>query len=257
MAELRQTRGIADVVMLVLGLNLWATLLLVPLLHLRIDQVLLPALLAGLPVILLFAGVLWRSRVLLQALFPISMLPPIGARPALVGVNALSNLTFVLVGVALISFTVGASFLLARVEAPEAPTAGRDLEDATAQLPSWRARWFIYRMLTTFTIVLPLVLLFALYLRPGAFSDLHRFYPERANAAAALFGVLTLGLWLALFHLYVAGPARHHIRGDGRLRANLEQLERATNRRSPRLRFYGAVAVALALMALLFLRLSP
>jgi hypothetical protein len=245
--------GALAIVAIVLGLNLWASLLLVPLYHQRAEAIGLAAVLAAPPLLLLTSGVLLRSRLLLLALFPSSLLAPMLARPALVSFSALSPLTFTLVGLATVGFILGASSLLARSTAPLTPERGRDLEDNTAGKAKWSSRRLLYRGLTGLAMLIPWVLIYGLYLRADAFVDLRRFYPQRAPAAAALFGVLVLGLWLLLFLLYFARPLREHIRGTSRIPAQLDALHYDALRRRPRARFYLAVSVALVLMVVFFL----
>ncbi|PID37875.1 MAG: hypothetical protein CSB49_08450 [Proteobacteria bacterium] len=239
----------------VLGSNLWASLLLVPLYHQRTEAITLPSVLAAPPLLLLLVGVLLRSRLLLLGLFPLSLLAPVLTQPSLLGVDVLSPLAFTLVGVAAVSFSIGASMFLARATSPVTPLRGRDLEDTTAGKPKWRSRRLLYFSLTALAVAIPWVLIHALYLRPEAFNELRQFYPQRAGAAAALFGVLVLALWLLVFLLYFARPLREHIRGTSAIHAQLERLRSDTMRHRPRPRFYVAVGAALLLMVVFCLYL--
>lgn len=74
---------------------------------------------------------------------------------------------------------------------------------------------------------------------------------DRAQAMLALLLVGALALWLALFASAFVGPLRRHRTGDKELVAELERLRHDARQTSPRVSFYVAVVVALALMALL------
>ncbi|MCA9671084.1 MAG: hypothetical protein KC503_36050 [Myxococcales bacterium] len=247
-------RTIWDAAILVLGLNVWTSLLLVPALHLERRPGPVTIALMSLSLLTLLVGLVSRQRLLLLAAFPATLLLPVVATPTLVGVNVFSRWTFVLVSVGFIAYTIVSALLLEVLEAPAAPERRKRLPPgATGE--RWAKRWRIYIAMAFFSAAIPALLIFTLFLDRHVAADLARFYPERGPAAAVLFGVIAVGLWLGLFAAYFIAPLRAHVRGDPTTRSNLMRLRRESGGQRPRLRFYAWVGVALLLVSyLLFLR---
>jgi antibiotic biosynthesis monooxygenase (ABM) superfamily enzyme len=246
-------RRIWDIAIGVLGLNIWVSFLLVPVLHLEE-----PGPGAGVVLLLLAAlsclavGVWRRHSLLLLVVYPLLLLLTTITNPQLVGVNVYTPWTFVLVAASLLAYLLATPLFLGLSAAPQLPDETRDLEQFP-YTPKWRRRMRVYRGLAALAGVFPAVLVATLFLHPGVKADLTRSYPGRLTETLALFGVLVLMLWLGLFHTYFLTPLRAHIRGDPQVRYELQNLRRQLHRRRVRPSFYAFVAVALILMMVLVL----
>lgn len=238
---------------LALGLNLWVTFLLLPALHLR-EQGLrsIPVLLLGLPLVVLLAGAALRRVSLLLAAYPILLAIPTLVSPKLVGVNVYSPLTFCLAALSFVAYLVISLAVLGTIEAPAIPAVSRDLGPVKLG-ERWRRRLRIHRALALVCVVFPMVLIFTAFLHPGVQADIERSFPRREAAAGIFIGVLTLVLWLAVFHAYFMLPLRRHVRGDRAMAHQLKTLRWTARRARPRPTFYAFVALALALMLVLVL----
>jgi hypothetical protein len=237
----------------VLGLNIWVSFLLVPVLHL--DE---PTPGAGVVMLLSAAllclglGVWKRHALLLLVVYPLILLTTTIAAPRIVGVNVYTPWTFVLVAASLLAYFLATPLLLALSTTHQVPDESRDLEQFP-YTPKWRRRMRVYRGFAVLAAVFPLVLILTLFLHPGVKADLTRSYPGRLTEALALFGVLLFMLWLGLFNTYFLAPLRAHIRGDPQVRYELQTLRRQVHRRRVRPSFYFFVAMALVLMMVLVL----
>lgn len=255
--QLRLRPGaMGDALMLVLGLNAWATLLLIPSLHHHAAP---SAPWAQAPLIAapatLLAGVALRRAMLLLGIFPLTLVLAVLCQPHLVGVNVHSAGTFALVASSFVGYSLGSALLLQQAAAPPVPPRSRPLTSDALRAPPWQPRRHFYAALAAVAALFPIALIHALFLRHDVLADLRRYFPERAPSASVLFGVFAVALWLALFQLYLLRPLRVHARGDPDMQADLLRLRRSLRRSHPRWRFYVWVAVALALMgALLLLR---
>ncbi|MCK5797020.1 MAG: hypothetical protein KAI47_07555 [Deltaproteobacteria bacterium] len=243
------SRGLRSLIIAVLSLNLWTTLLVIPL-HEQQSQVgHLTLALALLPIVPLILGTLFQSGLLLLGFFPVSLLLPVVSRPSLVGTNMFAGWSLFLVAGDLVLFVLGTSFLLAQAFPAHLPRRGRDLGDSTHDRPPWPQRRLLHLALTVLSGLLPLSLFYALYLRPNAFSDLRHNYPGRSREAATLLGILALCLWIYLFARHFARPLGEHMRGITPLAKTLDRLRIETQKPRPRARFYVTVVLALAFMA--------
>lgn len=246
-------RTIWDLAIVVLGLNIWVSFLLLPVLHLDRPgpgAALVTLVLAAL--VCLGIGAWQRQPVLLLGGYPLLLLLPVGTNPQLVGVNVYTPWTFVLVAVSFLAYLVGVPLLLRLSRAPSLPEEERPLEP-TSQTPKWTRRLRIYRWLAALAGLFPAVLVGAMFLHPGVRADVGRSYPGRVTEASALFGVLILLLWLGLFNAYFLTPLKAHIHGDPQLRYELQRLRRDAFRRRVKGSFYFFVTAALVLMLLLVL----
>jgi hypothetical protein len=246
-------RSIWDLALLVLGLNIWVLLLILPVVHIaRPGPSKTTLVLIGVAPLALLLGVLLRRGLILLAVFPLLLVVPVAVTPQLVGVNVLSSWTFVLVTLSFLAYLLGSLFILRTLRAPPAPAEGRSLGpfDPT---PRWRRRRRIYIWMAVLAGVFPAALIYVLFLHTGVQADIAVRYPARANEATAFFGVLALALWLGLFYADFLAPLRAHVRGDPRLQYDLEQIRRSAQRRHVRVSFFIFVGVALGLMVALYL----
>ncbi len=236
-----------------LGLNVWTTLLLVPVLHTANTGVLqsrTPLWLLVLPVPLLVLGLYKLSRPLLLALFPISLGVLIAVFRGPTGQGIFTVWTFGVAALSLLGYLVGSTIIL-EVQARQ--------DDAvrSRQLPlpplsnKWKRRRRVYLMLAIFAALIPLALIYTIDFHPATAKTLHKEYAGGAEEMQALFVVSALGLWLWLFATFFMTPLEQHRRGDSDVRRELIRLDKKSRRGRPQLSFYLVVAAALGLMGLL------
>lgn len=248
-ATIQRFAGTAGI--LVLGSNLWASLVLIPALHLSAAERSLPLkLTVALPPLVLVLGLVLRSRAALLGGFLIALLAPLLAQPRLVGGGVFRAGSFALLAFAGVAYAVGAALLLQRAAAPPRAAELRPLRDAPP-IELGRVRRRVFRGLAILAALFPAVLVAALFIDPLAGDALRSQFPERAPEALALFGTLALGLWLLLFARFFRRPLAAQVRDDRALRSELAALGHAARGPAPRARFYAWVAVALAAMAAL------
>jgi hypothetical protein len=247
-----QKRTIWDLAILVLGLNIWVSFLLLPVLHLERPPSSPVIILLCLALLTLLLGTWARNGSFLLGAYPLIMLLGVLLAPSLTGENVYSPWSFVLVALSFLAYLLVSPLLLQLIDAPRPIEEGKHLEDLPLT-SKWRRRLRMYRWLAGLAALFPAVLLFALFLHPGIEEETNRHFPGRINEARALFGVLLLVLWLGIFHSYFLAPLKQHIRGDPQIRFELQRLRRLALRRNPRGSFYLFVALALVLMLLLVL----
>jgi len=236
-----------------LGLNVWTTLLLVPVLHSASTGALhsrTPLWLVVLPVPLVVAGLYRLSRVLLLALFPISLGVLIAVFRGPTGQGMFTVWTFGLAALSLLGYLVGSTIFLEVQARSDDAVRSRSLP-----LPPLSAKWSrrrrVYLTQAIFAAVIPLALIYTIDFHPGTARKLHSEYAGGAGEMQALFVVCALGLWLWLFATFFMTPLEQHRRGDSDVRRDLIRLDKRARQSRPRLSFYLVVAVALALMGLL------
>ncbi len=245
-------RTFADATALALGLNLWATLDLLP--GLVVEGEIGPPQVALLllPLMLLAFGVWRRNEAILLFAFPAAMLLPIASNPAMATLQFYSPARFVLVGISLIAFLFGASTLTSFYEAP-APRHVRPLHSSTQPLPQrWRRRFRMYAFLAIISLVYPLVLIYHINFDELGTLALNENYPGRAATFTTLLNVIAIGIWLLVFANFILAPIKQHRTGDKPLRRELAALRRRAKRGNPHAFSYVGGVVALLLMALWF-----
>ena len=248
----QRPHGLIDVVPAILGANVWAAMALVPMLHLEADGLAGTRWLTATPLGILLLG-LWRhSPLLLLGAYPISLVALLSGERALLREDVYTPKVFVLVAVSLLAYATVTQWFLARSRRLTAPVEERDLEIDVAERLRWRHRRRIYRHVAALAGLFPLTLLHALFLRERAWLEFAEYYPQRPKAAAAVFGMVVLGLWLLVFLVFFARPLLMHLRGDPQLPARIQKIEHSASLGWP---FFLAAAVAVAAVATLLLRL--
>jgi hypothetical protein len=246
-------RAFADAVALALGLNLWVQL------------VLLPGLVAGalgsgpgqlaamLPLVVLGAGVWWRSELVLLLGVPSSLVLPIALAPEMANVHVYGPIRFAIVAVALVCYLFGAS-LFTSFREPPPPLSHRPLASASRPVPArWRRRFRIYAVLTALSAVVPLVLLYTINFDGEVRAFLATRYAGRVAGLTTVMNLGAIAFWVLLYLWFFLGVLRPHRTGDRELLASLERLRREARGGRPRPHFYLGVGLALGLMALLLL----
>ena len=245
-------RTFADATALALGLNLWSTLDLLPMIVVGPDFNFGIVVLLMLPLALLGYGVRQRNDTVLLFAFPTSLLLPIATTPAMATLQFYSPARFTLVGIGLIAFLFGASTLTSFYEPPE-PRHTRPLHSSTQPLPPrWRRRFRMYAFLALISVVYPLALLYHINFDELGTQALNENYPGRAATFTTLLNVIAIGIWLLVFANYVLAPIKQHRTGDKALRQELAGMRRRAAQGSPHFFSYLGGVMALVLMALWF-----
>ncbi len=242
----------AGLVISALGLNVWALLLLVPVLAAissgtRSSGLPLWPLFTPLPI--LAWGVFRLSRVALLALYPISLalLNALARGPS--GQGIFTVWTFGLAAISLFGYLVGATVVL-EVQSRKDDAVSRRRLPLPPLSSKWRRRRRVYRMLAIFAALIPLAFIYTVDFHPATARHLQKEYGPGAEEMQTLVVVAALGLWLWLFHTFFMTPLEAHRRGDGDVRRELRLLEQRS-RKKPRTSFYFLVLAALLLMGLL------
>ena len=249
LAAIGQQRSLWEIAILALGLNLWVTFLLVPLLHLD-SPTAAAAWLTAPPLLALGAGIVLRNRMVLLAAYPLLLGLPTLINTKLVGVNVYSPLTFCLVALSFVAFMVATVALLEVIHAPAAPTETKSLGQVRLD-ERWQRRVRIHRWLAVLAGVFPALLIFTAFLHPGVQADLTTYFPRRGTSPQVFLGVMVLLLWLTIFYAYFLQPLRSHVRGDPYLQYELRRIRHDARTGKPRAGFYVFVAMALIFMVVL------
>lgn len=218
-----------------LGINVWVTLLLVPVLHAAGSGTLvtkIPMWALAFPLPLLGIGLFRLNRVLLLALFPISL----GVLNAMfrgpTGQGMFTVWTFGLAALSLLGYLVGTTITLEVYARHDDAVAGRRL--ALPPLSSkWRRRRRVYVLLAAFAALIPLSLIYTIDFFPQTARDLQKEYGAGAAEMQTLLVIGALGLWLWLFHTFFMVPLEQHRRGDADVRTELVALEKSARRAPP------------------------
>lgn len=258
---MRPTRIAADIVAAALGVNLWVSLVLVPsFVAGAFTRHVAAAVVAPLPLGVLFVGVLRRSPLWLLLAYPAALLLPVAVDVRIAAAGGATPWALALTALSLAGYLMGAAYLSSMAAGGE-PQLGRARRLAGSlgakSPPRWQRRRRIYAALTALSIVVPAVLLYKVAFDGDTRALLLESYPterlegDRVQSMLALMLVGVLAMWLVLFATAFVGPLRRHRTGDKDLVAELDRLRHDARQTSPRLRFYVAVVVALGLMALL------
>jgi hypothetical protein len=244
-------RAFADVVAVALGFNVWVSLVLVPALFIGAYRAPLFIALSLVPLAVLVLGLLRRSESLLLLGFPIGLLLPAAAEPALFDESVFGQLRFILVAAGLVAYMFGASVFTFFHE-PDTPERTRLLSSASKPIPArWRRRFRVYSYLAVIAAIYPVVLISALLFWDEGREFMRNVYPGRAEIMAALFCLLILAVWTLLYYFFFFGALKHHRTGDRDLLTDLALLKRSARRGKPGFLFYAGVVVALGLMFVL------
>jgi hypothetical protein len=247
----RKWRTFADVVALALGANVWLTIVVLPaafvgVLHgaANIAAVILP-----LPVLAL--GLVRRSEGILLGLFPAAVLAPVSLNPQLASSHVYGPVRFALVAVGVVAYLFGVSYFTTFHE-PPAPRSVRGLTSAQHGAPErWQRRERVYWTLAVLAVVIPTVLVAWVNFDASIADFLGEMYPGRVALMTTALTVGAIVLWLGIYHYAFLGVLRPHRTGDRDLVNKLVRARAGAKIGRPRLRFYVAVAVALAAMGVL------
>jgi len=244
-------RAFADAVAILLGINVWASVLLLPSLYAGAWHGGAMVATSLLPLLVLIVGVWLRSDVVLLLGFPATLLVPVALTPAIASPSVYGPARLVVVGFGAVAYLFGASFFTSFYE-PPAPASVRPLT-SSRQPPAerWRRRFQVYRVLAVLSLLTPLILLYAANFHPANVKALRDKYPGRLAQMTTLLDLLVLAVWLALYMWVFLGVLRPHRTGDRDLITRLARMEADATRGRPRPVFYVAVAAALGLMLLL------
>ncbi|HEY3352607.1 MAG TPA: hypothetical protein VGQ83_05130 [Polyangia bacterium] len=235
-----------------LGVNLWATMVLVPALYLRASaqSAVLLWLVCALAPLLLMAGVWWRSRWLLLLAFPGALVAAPAVEPALAGPSVYTAATLLPCAAALLLHFAGSLFLVAAAAAPPPPVRVRAIDPAA---PPARARrqLRLYRAFAVGAGALLAAMLAAVHYRPSARADLARSFGVSPEAAITVIDLAILGLWAGMFLVYFVAPLSLHLDGD-RVTLAENAAARWRLRGRPGAPLYVAMFVALTLLATLW-----
>lgn len=250
-SRMAKWKTFADVVAIVLGINVWVTLVLVP--GFFVDawstNGMLMAGLLPLPVLCL--GLWRRSEMVLLLAFPASLLVPIALQAEIVSVHTYGPIRFTIVAIGLIAYLFGASFFTSFYEPPP-PVGIRPLSSSRQPVPDrWKRRFRVYRYLTLLSVAFPAVLVYVVNFH--YVDGIRDNYTGRFAAMSTFLNLLVIGTWLGLYVYIFLGILKPHRTGDRDLITKLAQIKEDAKRGRPRPVFYVAVVAALALMILLML----
>jgi hypothetical protein len=248
----KKHRTIWELALLVLGLNLWVSFLLMPVLHLAAPTIARSIwLLLPLSLGLLALGLARLSRTILLGAYPSCLIISTLFEPHLVGVNVYSPWGFLLVDLSFLAYLL-AALLVLRLAQPWTPSQEAHPLPLKPTSEHWRRRFRMYVWFAGQAVLFPGVLVFVLFLHPGVQADLRRSYPGRSEEALVLFGVLAVALWLGIFRANFWIPLRAHLRGDSRFLYDLQQQRRKALNPRPRLTLYLYAGSLVVLVFFLF-----
>ncbi|HJZ88705.1 MAG TPA: hypothetical protein VKN99_26205 [Polyangia bacterium] len=229
-----------------LGVNLWATVVLVPTLY-GVAPI-FARVLSPVPLFVLVSACLRPRDELLFGAFPGAIAICAAAQPDASLLLAPAP-ALLLSGAALLGYLFGAAWVAAQRAFPT-DSSLKPLEPAATQPPAEaRVPW----VWTAFAVCGPAALLHAALLRKGAAADLARAYPDRP-AAGALVVCAAAALWVGLVAVY-ATTGLHARASQKRMQHELRALRTQARKSRAGLSFYLAVVAALAGMAaLVYLR---
>lgn len=248
-------RLFADAVAVALGVNIWASLVLLPGHFVGAWHGSAGLTAAALPLLVLAVGLWRRNEVVLLLAYPTSLLLPLAAAPEMASAHVYGPTRAAVVALGLVAYLFGASVFTSFYEPPP-PVRVRPLASASDPVPArWRRRFRVYAGLSVLSVVFPAVLLYVINFEPTGQEYLRQMYPGRAALFTTFLNLGAIAVWVLLYVVFFLGALRPHRTGDADLLGQLGALRRQAGRRRPRPLFYAGVVVALALMAfLLWLR---
>jgi hypothetical protein len=249
----RRWRTFADVVAFTLGTNVWVSIVILPAIYVGALHGGLRIFAAMLPFGVLMLGLQRRSEGILLGLFPAAVLLPVSIEPQLASQHVYGEIRFALVAAGIIAYLFGVSFFTTFHE-PPAPRSIRMLSSAQ-QGPAtrWRRRERVYWGLTALSIIFPAALIAWVDYDSAIADFLGKMYPGRVALMTTALTVGAIGLWLGVYHYAFLGVLRPHRTGDRDLVTALTRTRVDAKTGKPRMRFYAAVALALAAMLALVL----
>jgi hypothetical protein len=244
-------RAFADGIAVLLGLNVWFSIILLPGLYVGVwgdSRLVITSLLA---LAMLLVGVWRRNDLALLLGFPAALMLPVALHPEIASPAVYGTARLVVVGIGVLVYLFGASFFTSFYE-PPAPASVRSLSSARQPTPErWKRRFRVYRALAVLSLSFPLVLFYSANLHGPHVAALRRQYPGRIVAMNVLVDLLIIAVWLVLYIWVFLGVLRPHRTGDRDLVTRLALMKAEAQRRRPRPIFFVAVATALGLMLLL------
>jgi hypothetical protein len=249
----RRWRTFADVVAFTLGTNVWVSIIILPAIFVGALDSTARIAAACLPLAVLFLGLARRSEAILLGLFPAALLVPIALAPTMASSHVYGPVRFALVSFGVIAYLFGVSFFTTFHEPPQ-PRSVRPLTSALGDpAERWQRRERVYWMLFAMSLVFPTTLIAWVNFDSTIAAYLGEMYPGRVALMTTALTVGAIALWLAIYLYAFLGVLRPHRTGDRDLVVTLAQMRADAKTGRPRARFYPAVALALAAMAILVL----
>jgi hypothetical protein len=246
-------RAFADAVAIALGVNIWVSIILLPGLFTGAWHSAGAVGLALAPLAVLGLGVWRRSDAVLLFGYPVALLLPALASPALVASPVYGPVRFAIVAASLIAYLLGAA-LLTGFRPPRPPAAARPLSSSHQPQPArWRRRFRVYRMLALASFAFPVVLLLKVNFDADDRAFLREVFPGRVDEMTTLFNLAVVGVWIGLYVTVFLGALVPHRTGDRDLVVDLASIKQRAARGRPGPLFYLGVVAALGFMTLLML----
>jgi hypothetical protein len=250
--SLDRWRAFADVVALLLGINVWVSVVILPAVFIGVLDGYRIALLI-LPVVVLFWGLIRGGEAVLLGLFPATVLLPVSVIPSLGTMHVYGPVRFALVVAGVVAYLFGVSFFATFHEPPE-PRSVRTLTSAQNGPPArWRRRERVYWMMVSMSVAMPTILLSWVLFDASIQGYLEQMYPGRLALMTTMLAVGAIALYLGIYHYLFLGVLRPHRTGDRDIALMLAQTRVEATAGKPRARFYVGVFIALAAMLVLAL----
>ena len=249
----RRWRAFADAVAVVLGINVWVSVVLLPALFVGALHGFTGFLAGAVPLAVLSVGLWQRSEVILLLAYPAAILLPIGIAPRMAEAHVYGPIRFTIVALGIVAYLFGVSFFTTFHEPPP-PVSTRTLSSAQAGRPDrWRRRERVYWTLFVLSLVFPGCLIAWVNFAGDVQDYLGENYPGRVELMTTVLNVAVIALWLVVYHYAFLGVLRPHRTGDRDLATALGTARADARSGRPRRRFYVGVIIALLGMAALLI----